>query len=247
MVKWRLIPVETKSPAMNVALDEVAMESVRKTGSPIIRFYLWEPSGVVIGYFQSMNDEVDIQFSKENGIDCVRRLSGGGAVYNDGKCLTYSVIAPGNMYPKGIHESYRVLCQPILDALEMIGLKGEFKPINDVLLNGKKISGNAQTRRGGIVLHHGTLLYSLDLEKMFSVLKVDKQKISDKAIKNVEERVTSLLHHKNIALNEFHDILVKAFTKDKEFFFDKWTEEELERAGELIEKRYSKDEWNFMR
>lgn len=247
MVKWRLVPVETNHPLMNVALDEAGMESVRATGVPIIRFYKWSPHATIIGYFQSMHDEVDVEKCKEMGVVFVRRLSGGGAVYNDDKMLTYSIIAPENMYPKGIHESYRVLCQPIIDALEMLGLKGEFKPINDILVNGKKISGNAQTRKGGVVLHHGTLLYTLDLRTMFSVLKVDKQKISDKTIKSVEERVTCLLNHKNVTESELLDALVKAFTKDKEFFIDKWSEKELERANELVETKYSKNEWMFMR
>lgn len=247
MVKWRLIPVEINHPLMNIALDEVAMESVRLTGVPIIRFYKWSPHATVIGYFQSMQDEVDVEKCKEMGIVCVRRLSGGGAVYNDDKMVTYSIIAPEDMYSKGIHESYKVLCQPIIDALEILGLQGEFKPINDILVNGKKISGNAQTRRGGVVLHHGTLLYTLDLKTMFSILKVDKQKISDKAIKNVEERVTCLLNHKNISEDELRIALEKAFVKDKEFFIDVWNENEIKRAKELVEAKYSKEEWNFMR
>lgn len=247
MVKWRVIPVETLHPYMNVALEEVAIESVKNTGIPIIRFYLWDPAGVIIGQFQSIHDEVDVDLCKQKGIVPVRRLSGGGAVYNDQKCLTYSVILPESMVPTGIHESYRILCQPIVDALDMLGLKGEFKPINDVVLNGKKISGNAQLRKNGIIVHHGTLIYSLDLKNMFSVLKIDKRKISDKELQNVEDRVTSLLHHKNISLEEFYSVLVKAFTKDKEFFFDKWTEQEMLRAKELVENQYSKDEWNFKR
>jgi len=247
MVKWRVIPVETLHPYMNVALEEVAVESVKNTGIPIIRFYLWDPAGVIIGQFQSMHDEVDVELCRQKGIVPVRRLSGGGAVYNDQKCLTYSVILPESMCPGGIHESYRVLCQPIIDALELLGLKGEFKPINDVILNGKKISGNAQLRKNGIIVHHGTLIYSLDVKNMFSVLKIDKRKISDKELKNVEDRVTSLLQHKDISLDEFHSVLVKAFTNGKEFFFDKWTDGEIARANELIEKQYSTDEWNFRR
>ena len=128
-----------------------------------------------------------------------------------------------------------------------IGIKGEFKPINDIIVNGKKISGNAQTRRRGVLHQHGTILYGLNIKTMFSVLKVSKEKISDKLIASVEERVTSLDRVCSATRGEAYHPLVKSFTKGKEFEFGDFTKDEINRALELAESKYSSREWNFQR
>jgi lipoate---protein ligase len=246
-VTWRVIDLETRPAAMNMALDQVAMEQVAATGMPIIRFYRHSPSTVVVGYFQSMRDEVDIEKCRERGISYVRRLSGGGAVYFDEHCYTYSVVAPEALYPKGIRESYQALCQPLIAALAAFGLPGEFRPINDITLHGRKISGNAQTRKNGVILHHGTLLYTLDTKTMFSVLKVDGKKLEDKAITAVEDAVTCLRNHHQATPEEFYEGLRKAFTHEKDHETSQWTAEELSGAKELVETRYGTDRWTFLR
>src|SRR3989344_7958179 len=177
-MKWRIIPLSTQDAFLNMAIDEALCESVANgKASPTIRFYRWKPSAVSIGYFQSLRQEVDTERCKSAGIDVVRRRTGGGAVYHDEE-ITYSIIAPEHLLPKGITESYHVICGWVIKGLENIGLVGEFKPINDIIVNGKKISGNAQTRRNGVVLQHGTILHGLDVEKMFSLLKVGQEKIA---------------------------------------------------------------------
>ncbi|HLC48060.1 MAG TPA: biotin/lipoate A/B protein ligase family protein [Candidatus Norongarragalinales archaeon] len=248
-MKWRVIPFESHDAFTNMALDEACSEAlVSGLVSPTIRFYGWDPSAVSIGYHQSITDEVNLEECRKQGFDVVRRRTGGGAVYHDtaGE-ITYSVIAPELFFSKDIIASYKTICGWIVDALAAMGFKGEFKPINDVILEGKKVSGNAQTRRQGILLQHGTLLYDLDVRKMFSVLKVSQEKISDKMIAAVEDRVTSLkragIADKNIA----YKALVDAFTSGKSFEFGSWTESELIRAKELSETKYKTTEWNFQR
>ena len=239
MPKWRIIDIETNSAAMNMALDEAISEAVgKKESPPTIRFYKWKPSAVSIGYFQSMKDEVDVELCKRAGVDVVRRRTGGGAVYHDSSGeLTYSIIAPESFFPNGITESYHQICGWIVDALGKLGIAAEFKPINDIIAAGKKISGNAQTRRKGTLLQHGTILYKLDIATMFSLLKVPKEKISDKFIADVKQRVTSVTDlNPNISEQQLKDALVAAFTAGKEFEFGTVTGNERASAEKLAKE-----------
>ncbi|MBI2581284.1 lipoate--protein ligase family protein [Candidatus Woesearchaeota archaeon] len=250
MPKWRVIDLTVNTAAMNMALDEAISEAVgRKQAPPTIRIYKWLPSAVSIGYFQSLTDEVDAELCKLLGVDIVRRRTGGGAVYHDANGeITYSVIAPESLFPKGITESYHLICGWIVSALGKLGITAEFKPINDIITNGKKISGNAQTRRNGILLQHGTILYKLDVATMFSLLKVPKEKISDKFIADVKQRVTSVTDiNPQITEQQLKEALVAAFTAGKEFEFGAVTENEKAAAEKLAKERYAADEWNFMR
>jgi len=229
MAKWRMLRLQANDAFINMALDEAISKSVAESKSvPTIRFYTWEPSAVSIGFFQGIHEEVNLNKCRELGVDVVRRRTGGGAVYHDSSGeITYSVIAPEKMMPKGITESYHLICGWIVKSLDLLGIKSEFKPINDIITDFKKISGNAQTRRDGILLQHGTILYDLDVEKMFSMLKV--------------------LQQKNIPIEELYDALVHGFGDGKDFDFAGLTEEEMIQASLLAESRYKTEEWNFMR
>lgn len=239
--------MEAWDACMNMAIEEAAWEGIKNgTSPPTIRFYSYKPRAVSIGCFQSIRDEVNLDVCDESGIDCVRRWTGGGAVYHDQE-ITYGVIAPLNIFPKNIIESYRLICGWIVKALKNLGIEAEFRPINDILVGNKKISGSAQTRRGGVLLQHGTLLYDLALPTMFSVLNVSREKISDKMIKNAEERVTCILRHCDMDKREVYEALVAAFTEGKDFEFGAWSESEIARARELAEKKYGSDEWMYLR
>ena len=123
------------------------------------------PPTVTLGYFQGLSDEVDREACVRGGVDIVRRVTGGGAVFHDAE-LTYSIVLPEThpLARPGILDSYRVLCAGIVEGLSLLGLKGEFVPLNDVLVGGKKISGNAQTRKRGCMLQHGTILLDVDVD-----------------------------------------------------------------------------------
>ncbi len=248
-MEWRVIELEANNAYRNMAIDEAIVEAVRESRSkPLIRFYTWTPSAVSIGRFQSMREEVNLERCRELGIDHVRRITGGGAVYHDSKGeITYSVIAPEKMLPRGIGETYMLICGWVIEGLGGLGIKAEFAPINDILVNGKKISGNAQTRREGVVLQHGTILYDLDVKTMFSVLNISKEKISDKMIKSVEERVTKVLDYSSASQKELYSALLGGFTKGKAFNYSKLTYDEMKRATELESLTYSTDQWNFER
>ncbi|MBI3413559.1 MAG: lipoate--protein ligase family protein [Candidatus Aenigmarchaeota archaeon] len=248
-MKWRVIPLQTGDAFTNMAVDEAVCEAVAAGKSPpTVRFYTWKPSAVSIGYFQNLNDEVDVNVAKELSVDIVRRRTGGGAVYHDAKGeITYSVIAPESGMPSGIRESYQMICGWITGSLKNLGIESEFKPINDIIAGGKKISGNAQTRRNGVLLQHGTLLYDLDVRTMFTLLKVPREKISDKMIQSVEERVTKVLNFGNFSVQDVYDSVLKGFTDGKDYEMGCLSEEEVYRAKELAEERYKTDEWNYRR
>ena len=183
MEEFRFIDLEVHTAFENMAIDEAIMMTMREgNAQPTLRLYRWNPSAVSIGTFQGMIDEVDVDFCQSESIDFIRRITGGGAVYHDFEGeVTYSIIMPKGhrLAPTDVLESYKLLCSGIVKALEYLGIEGEFKPINDVNVGGKKVSGNAMTRRHGCVLQHGTTLLDLDVNLMFTILKVPPEKISD--------------------------------------------------------------------
>ena len=140
MTNWRVIQLEAHDAYTNMAIDESILEHIKDGKSdPTIRFYRWKPSAVSIGRFQSMEDEVNMDKCRSDGIDFVRRITGGGAVYHDhdGE-LTYSIIGQEGLFPKSIWESYRMICGRIINGLKRLKIEAQFAPINDIVINGKR-------------------------------------------------------------------------------------------------------------
>ncbi len=246
-MQFRMISFKYFDAYTNMALDEAIMNGVRAgTTLPTIRFYGWEPTAVSIGYFQGIKNEVNLDAAKKAGVDVVRRLTGGGAVFHDmlGE-VTYSIIGPQNIFPGDVIESYRFVCQDILYGLEILGIKASFEPINDIMFENKKISGNAQTRRGGILLQHGTILYKVDVDKMFSILNVSKQKSVDKLIKSVKKRVTGVSDMSNVSMEELAAMLEKGFSRNREIIRGDYTDEELKGAEHIVKEKFKTEAWNF--
>ena len=214
--QWRLLITENNTAFSNMAIDRaVLVANSKELIPPTVRFFSWKPPAISIGYFQSLDDEVDLNICKKLGVDYVRRITGVGAVFHDNE-LTYSIVIPEShpQIPKNIIDSYSRICGAIMKGLKQLGIDSNYFPINDILTNHKKISGNAQTRKLKTVLQHGTILMDVDVEKMFSLLKVPDEKIKDKLIEDVRKRVTSIKHvlENNIScLNTFF----KFSTKEK--------------------------------
>jgi len=239
-----------------MAIDESIMLAIKEEQAPpTLRFYRWKPSAVSIGTFQGMHDEVAIDFCKSEGIDYIRRITGGGAVFHDYKGeITYSILMPKThvLAPSDILESYKLLCGGIIKALNYLGINdAEFKPINDVVASRKKVSGNAMTKRHGCVLQHGTVLLDLDVNLMFTILKVPQEKISDKMIADVKERVTSIrdILGREVSMEELRSAMYQGFSDalDIELVEGNLTKEETETAERLAREKYSTDSWNFSR
>ncbi|MDQ3718931.1 MAG: lipoate--protein ligase family protein [Thermoproteota archaeon] len=239
--KIRALETGYNNAALNMAIDEALMENIDH--APILRIYGWRPAAVSIGYFQSIKEEIDLEKCSRMGVDVIRRLTGGGAVLHEME-LTYSFIT--KQYPQNIMESYTWICEAIVISMNRLGFDASFVPLNDIVVNGKKVSGSAQTRRKGVLLQHGTLLLGVDVDKMFCVLKVPSEKVKDKIIKDVKERVTSL---SGITFEEMASSLKTSFaTKfDAKLLADTMSTKEINRAMWLAERKYSTKEWNFRR
>jgi lipoate-protein ligase A len=238
--KIRTLETGYNSGPWNMALDEVLMNCINYHNMPILRIYGWQPPTVSIGYFQSMDEEVDIKKCRQMGIDVVRRITGGGAILHESE-LTYSFIT--NVYPKNIMESYNLICDAIVTCINKLGFNAKFAPLNDIIVNGKKVSGNAQTRKKNILLQHGTILLNVDVEKMFSVLKVPSEKVKDKMIEDVKGRVMGL----NKTFEQVAYNLKESFSEKfgAEIIVDDLTIKEEESTKKLAKEKYTSDQWNL--
>ena len=252
---WRLLEFDAYDAYTNMAIDEALLTLRAQGRSPnTLRFYRWKPSAVSIGYFQILEQEVNADSCRRRGVDIVRRMTGGGAVYHDYEGeITYSIIVnhENPKIPEDILKSYEVMCRGIVLGLDRLGIKAEFKPINDIVADGRKISGNAQTRRLGVVVQHGTVLIKTDVKTMFDVLKVSEEKVSDKMIRSVEERVTSIEKElsRDVGFDEVFEVLRYGFSKALDVRLIKGTldKPESDLTVRLRDDKYRTKEWNFNR
>jgi lipoate-protein ligase A len=248
---WRLLTTGHCSGFYNMGLDEALLESVSSGASlPVLRFYGWKPPAVSVGYFQGLEEEVDLEACARYGVDVVRRISGGGAVFHDQE-ITYSLIMP-RAHPlagTAIRESYRSLCSGIVAGLSRLGIDAVFVPINDILAEGRKVSGNAQTRRQGCVLQHGTVLLDLNPELMFELLKVPQEKMKGKLIKDIKARVSGLctLLGRNVSFDEGINALAEGFKEQLHLDFTSLETApscgEEERALALGRDKFGSQSW----
>jgi lipoate-protein ligase A len=236
--KIRVLETGYNSASWNMALDETLLNSVGST--PILRIYGWNPPAVSIGYFQSIEEEVDVNECKRQNIDVIRRITGGGAVLHDSE-ITYSFLT--KQYPQSVIESYELICDAIIIAINKLGFASRFSPLNDITINGKKVSGNAQTRKKNTLLQHGTILLDADIDKMFSVLKIPSEKIRDKLIGDARQRITVL----NKTFDDMTDALKTGFSEKfcANLVTDTLTEKERTETKKLIREKYTTDQWNW--
>jgi lipoate-protein ligase A len=183
----RVLETGYNSASWNMALDEVLLNHLGDT--PILRLYGWTPPAVSIGYFQGIDEEIDVNMCKRYGIEVVRRITGGGSVFHDAE-LTYSFLT--KKFPQNIMKSYEMICSAMIIGLGKLGFCAKFSPLNDITINGKKVSGNAQTRKKNSLLQHGTILLDANMDRMFSVLRVPSEKIRDKMITDARQRIIVL-------------------------------------------------------
>ncbi len=245
---WRVIGLEARTGAENMAVDEaIAAGIAAGTSPPTIRFYTWSPSAVTVGYFQCLHDEVNTEACAMKGIDVVRRRTGGGAVYHDRQGeITYSVIAPESCFSKDIRVSYREICNWIIGGLAILDISAEFRPINDVTVAGRKISGNAQTRRQGVLTQHGTILYALDRDTMFSLLRPSTKKLLDKPVDSFKASVTCASDEGCESIDRLYEALFTGFTKEKQWKPGRLSDLENTAVAILSEKYMSRC-WNESR
>lgn len=236
----RVLETGSNPGAWNMALDEALLMHSVDHATPILRIYGWHPPCVSIGYFQSMEEEVDVLKCGNMGVDVVRRITGGGAVLHEFE-LTYTFIS--KTYPSNIMESYETICRPVVLCLNKLGYDAKYIPLNDIVVGNKKVSGNAQTRKNNTLLQHGTILLSVDVEKMFSMLKVPSEKIKDKMINDVKDRVSGI----NKSFEEVARNLKESFAEKfgAQIITDTLSSNEKKDTEKLVIEKYSSKQWNW--
>ncbi len=212
---FELIDSGPQQPAMQMAIDEVLARQVDAgTRSPALRIWEWAGNAVIIGSFQSLRNEVDVEAAARHDVSVVRRISGGGAMFVEpGNTITYSLYVPGSLV-EGLSftASYAFLDDWVLGALRDVGIDAKYVPLNDIASPSGKIAGAAQKRLvGGGVLHHVTMAYDIDADKMLDVLRIGREKLSDKGIKSANKRVDPLRSQTGLSREAIIDAMVAHF------------------------------------
>ena len=272
--QWYYINSGKCSPAYNMALDECLLNWQSTGAMPAtIRFYEWEVPTLSIGYFQRVEKEIDMEEVKKRGFGFVRRQTGGRSVLHDRE-LTYSVIVSENhpKMPKTVTEAYRVISQGLLEGFRALGLDAYFavpkteqeredlkNPRSavcfdapswyEIVVEGRKIAGSAQTRQKGVILQHGSIPLEIDLDTLYDLFLFPNERL--------KERMKSMFSSKAVAINELTDrtFTIEQLTEAFRVGFEKGmeielvpyelTEEQREEVERLAKEKYESDEWNY--
>jgi lipoate-protein ligase A len=256
---WRLLKLEVGDAFTNMAIDE-AILTARIAGKVpnTLRFYRWKPSAVSIGRFQELFNEVHVENCRKHGVDVVRRITGGGAVYHDydGE-ITYSVVVDGKVLgyaDMDLISAYKTVCKGLIEAVKILGITAEFNPLDpkhcpNITIKGKKISGSAQSYKRGILLQHGTFLVDINHEKMFTFLKVpwaktlmDVLEVSKKKLTSAKQELES-----RMSMEEAYQALVGGFEKALKIQLveEELTSYERKLAEKLRKTKFATEDWNF--
>lgn len=233
----------SNDPAYNVALEAYAFQKLTDIDEI---FILWinEPA-IIIGRHQNTIQEINKEFIDKNGIHVVRRLSGGGSVYHDLNNLNYTIIS--NNTQEGAFD-FQTFSKPVIDTLAKLGVKAEFTGRNDLEINGQKFAGNAQAYYKGRMMHHGCLLFDVDMSVLGQALKVSKDKIESKGIKSVRARVTNIVDHLSdkITVQEFSDAIL-AQMKEEYPEMDEYvlSDAELSEIQAMRDNQFATWDWTY--
>lgn len=233
----------TQDPKINLAMEEYAVRNLDPSYEYIL-FYVNNPS-VIIGRHQNVWEEVNLNYTDKNAIPIIRRISGGGTVYHDLGNLNYSIITS---YDKKKFNNYRIFTEPVIKALQHLCIKAELNSHNAIVVNNKKISGNAQFTSKNRILSHGTLLFNTDLSALEKSLQVKNTHTKSKARKSIKNRVINIseILLKKMTFTEFKYIIEQSIynTRDQiqpyEFSFNEWNSIKY-----LANDKYSDWDWNF--
>lgn len=277
---WRFIQSGACSPAENMAMDE-AILNAHSEGKvpPTLRFYRWDPATLSIGYFQKAEEEVDFQAVKQHEVGFVRRPTGGRAVLHDQE-LTYSMIVSENYpgMPKGVTEAYRVLSEGLLlgfrnlelDA-KMVNLsseedKGKYAAAGsaacfdspswyELVVEGRKVAGSAQTRQKGVVLQHGSILLDLDIDLLFNLLNFPNERIKERLRQAFSKKAVAindlrrLVNRAPVSISLVEDAFQQGISEGMNISLEpsELTDYEQRETERLITEKYGNAEWNMRR
>lgn len=273
---WRFIDSGDRSPAFNMALDEALMDW-HSDGKipPVIRFYGWNPATLSVGYFQQVEKEIDLDAVKAHQLGFVRRPTGGRGVLHEHE-LTYSVIVSEEHpeMPNSVTEAYRVISEGILKGFHRLGLVAYFavpKTVEErealknprsavcfdapswyeLVVEGRKVAGSAQTRQKGVILQHGSILLDLDEDKLFSLFKYPNERVKERMKKAFKNKAVAIneISPRRITLEEAKEAFYHGFAEGLNIELEPYqlNEEELAYVNKIANERYESDEWNFKR
>jgi lipoyl(octanoyl) transferase len=273
---WKFIDSGNGSPSYNMALDEALLDWNSKGEiPPVIRFYGWDPATLSIGYFQKVEKEIDLEVVRKLGLGFVRRPTGGRGVLHEHE-LTYSVIVSEEHpeMPKTVTEAYRVISQGILKGFHHLGLDAYFAVPHtaeerealksprsavcfdapswyELVVEGRKVAGSAQTRQKGVILQHGSILLDLDEDKLFSLFKYPSERVKERMQKAFKSKAVAIneISPKKITLDEAKVAFKAGFEEGLNINLEplELTEEQIQTVQRIARERYENNEWNFMR
>ncbi|WP_170007634.1 lipoate--protein ligase family protein [Bacillus fonticola] len=273
---WRFLETSGGAPSYNMALDEALLDwhSEGKI-PPTIRFYTWNPATLSIGYFQKVEKEINMDAIHDLGLGFVRRPTGGRGVLHEHE-LTYSVIvseAHKDM-PQTVTEAYRVISEGILQGFRSLGLEAYFAvPRTDdekaalrnprsavcfdapswyeLVVEGRKVAGSAQTRQKGVILQHGSILLDLDEDKLFSLFKYPSERVKERMQRAFRSKAVAInaLREAPVSYEEASEAFRAGFEEGLNIHLEPYTlsEEEEAYVQKLAKERYESDEWNYRR
>ena len=243
---WQVIHTAPQPPALHMALDDVLTDEVSSgRRPPTLRIWEWASPAVVIGRFQSLRNEVDAEAAQRHGIQVVRRISGGGAMFIEpGNTITYSIFAPLSMVEgMSFEQAYAFMDEWVLAALAELGIDAWYQPLNDITSAAGKIAGAAQARRGKAVLHHVTMAYDIDAAKMLDVLRIGREKLSDKGTTSANKRVDPLRSQTGLPREAVIERMLDVFMRLHGGTRDALRPAELERAEALAAGKFATPAW----
>jgi lipoate-protein ligase A len=231
-------------PRINLAIEEYVLKHLKIDQESYLLFYINEPS-IIIGKHQNTVEEIHVDYIRQHGIHVVRRLSGGGAVYHDLGNLNFSFLTKddGKSFA-----NFRKFTEPVIAALHKLGVQAELSGRNDILVDGKKVSGNAQFSQLGRMFSHGTLMLDVDLDVVGKALHVKQEKIKSKGIKSVRSRVANISEYLDhpITITEFRSALLQYIFEGQnpipEYVL---TDEDWAKIYQISKDRYQNWDWNF--
>lgn len=245
--EWQIVDAKSVSPLMHIALDEVlAHEVAQGRRPPTLRFWEWDRAAIILGSFQSVRNEVDVEAAKKLGVEVVRRSTGGGAMFvEEGAAITYSLYAPVDLVADmEFADSYAFLDNWVLKALNTLGIEAYYKPLNDITSPKGKIGGAAQKRFSNkTVLHHATMAYDMDATKMTQVLRIGREKLSDKGTASAAKRVDPVRSQTGMERRDVIDTMKTTFAELNGAVAGDITDEEYRAAEKLIATKYGTEEW----
>ncbi|USK53710.1 lipoate--protein ligase family protein [Cytobacillus solani] len=273
---WRFIDSGAGSPSFNMALDEALLDwNSEGKIPPVIRFYGWDPATLSIGYFQKVDKEIDMEQVKAHGLGFVRRPTGGRGVLHEHE-LTYSVIVSEEHpdMPKTVTEAYRVISEGILKGFHHLGMDAYFavprtaeerdslkNPRSavcfdapswyELVVEGRKVAGSAQTRQKGVILQHGSILLDIEEDKLFSLFKYPSDRVKERMQKAFKNKAVAIneISKERITLEQAKEAFKKGFAEGLNIELEPYelSAEELAYVNKIAKERYKQEEWNFKR